>query len=350
MADPSPTPENNEAKRRADLDIERTATTLRDNRSSLAGWADPESPAWKAFLSLLDGLEGTMVQEGSDVSVRVQDVTLTGRFAESLRVERVPVIVKPDFNQPLEGGGWKARIIFSGEQADNAIVQLAHELTTQDGQSVLARMLLGDSAQEQRAGALRVTLGTNVKDPTTGGRFDQAATRQQVVAWLYCCQTLLDRSSVLPAVLNLTGGRTLPLEDRHVGVARTFGVHLLSSMALELALKLGIEQDSVTPAPGDSQGHNLARLASKLSKSRHATMQTNFEEYLHERGLNAQPILDYLRTEKNTFVEWRYASELTPTWRTTRQSIETDSILLYGAALATAMTCFNEPSRSTVQT
>lgn len=349
MTKTSPLPENDEAKRRANLDIHGTATTLRANRSSLGEWADPESLAWKALLSLLDGLEGIMVQEGSRVSVRVQDVSLTERFAESLRLERVPVAVKTDFSEPLEGGGWKARIIFSGEQADNAIVQLAHELTTHNGQSVLARVLLGDSAQDQSAGALRVTLGTSLKDPTTGGRFDQTATRQQVVAWLYCCQALLDQSSVLPAVLNLTGGRTIQLEDRHVGVARTFGVHLLSSMALELALKLGIEQDSGTPAPRDSQGHNLAVLASKLSKRRQATMQTNFEEYLDERGLSAQPILDYLRSEKNTFVEWRYASELTPTWRATRQSIETDSILLYGAAIATAMTCFNHPSKGTVQ-
>ena len=350
MTNPSTLPENNEAKRRANLDIHGTATTLRAHRSSLAEWADPESPAWKALLSLLDGLEGIMVQEGSRVSVRVQDVTLTEHFAESLRLKCVPVTVKADFSEPLEGGGWKARIVFSGEQTDNAIVKLAHELTTPNGQSVLARMLLRDSAQDQGAGALKITLGTNLKDPTTGGRFDQATTRQQVVAWLYCCQTLLDRSSLLPAVLNLTGGRTIQLEDRHVGVARTFGVHLLSSMALELALKLGIEQDSGTPAPRDSQGHNLALLASKLSKSRQATMQTNFEEYLDERGLSAQPILDYLRSEKNTFVEWRYASELTPTWSATRQSIETDSILLYGAALATAMTCLRQPRKGKTQT
>lgn len=341
--------ENTEAKRRADLDIRGTAATLRANRASLAEWADAESLAWRAFFDLLDGLEGTMAHEGSRCMVRVKDVTFTERFHDSLRLEHVPVRVKVHFSQPTNEGGWRATVIFRGEQVDDAIVQLAHELRNDDGHSVLARVLLSSSTKDQRAGALKVTLGTNLQDPTTGGRFDLATTRQQLVAWLYCCQALLESSSVMPALLKLPGGSTIPLQDQHVGVARTFGTHLLASMALEVALKLGIEQDTGAEAPRGPKGHDLAHLAGKLSKSRLAAMQKAFEEYLDERNLSHQRILDYLDTEKNTFVEWRYAAELTPTWRATHQSIETDAVQLFGAALAVAMTCFNQPPHSTTQ-
>ena len=64
------------------------------------------------------------------------------------------------------------------------------------------------------------------RDPATKGRFDQAATRIQILAWLYCCQTLLEGSSVLPTELHLPGGRTFQLQDIHVGAAKTFGVQL----------------------------------------------------------------------------------------------------------------------------
>ncbi len=73
-------PENQEAKRRADLDIRGTAERLRADRSSLAEWAGCESPHWRALLALPDGLDGTIVQNGSQFSVRTPDAAFTERF------------------------------------------------------------------------------------------------------------------------------------------------------------------------------------------------------------------------------------------------------------------------------
>ena len=340
-------PENQEAKRRADLDIRGTAERLRADRSSLAEWAGCESPRWRALLALLDGLDGTIVQNGPQFSVRTPDAVFTERFQQSLSEERIPVTVNAHFDQPREDGGWKAQVVFGGEQVDAEIVQVAHELLSDNGQSALARTLLSDSAQEQRGGALKVTLGGNVSDPATGGRFDQGAVRLQLAGWLYCCQALLEPSSILPAVLNLPGDRTLQLQDRHVGAARTFGVHLLSSMALEMALKLGTEQDTGAPAP---QGHDLAKLAGELSLSRQAEMESYFDEYLREHNRDPQKVADVLDRERNTFVEWRYVSELDPRWQATgRTSTETDAVLLYGVALAAMMSCFENPGKTSSQ-
>ena len=335
---------NNEALRRAQRDVSAAANRLRAERSSLSDWADTECARWPALFALMDGLEGHIALNDDSLSLKVSDFQRTDRLQHALSEGQTGVTVSANFDDTPSEEGWKARIVFHGQAADKEIVQLAHELRTDDGQSALARILLRETRKQQRAGQLQATLGGDKQDPTTKGRFDQAATRTQILAWLYCCQTLLEGPPVLPTALDLPGGRTIQLQDAHVGAAKAFGLQLLSVIAMELALKLGIEQETGVPAPSGRDGHDLLKLAKNLPTDRLVKIDGYFSEYLVEHGKSPERIMDLIKKERNAFVNWRYVAELTPAWPT--GSLETDAVVLYGAALCTAMTCFRNPADS----